>query len=265
MAGVLEAMMENTHAHIAYLDRDMNFVMVNSAYAQGSGHTKRELIGRNHFELFPNKENQRIFEKVRDTGKPFEILEKPFEFADQPERGVTYWDWTLTPVKDEARRVVGLVLSLMDVTESKRMEQRIAHLASFPELNPNPVVEMDLGGRVTYANPAARRLIPRIATAGGRHPYLKGITDLVAKLKASEDGSMTREMTYEASVYEQVLYYVEQLPAVRVYGFDISERKWVEEEIKRVNKMLEEHIIARTAELEAAKKALASRGKQRKR
>jgi PAS domain S-box-containing protein len=116
----LQNIMESTHFHLAYLDPQFNFVRVNSAYAQGSGHSKEELLGCNHFELFPNPENQAIFERVRDTGQPVEFRAKPFEYADQPERGITYWDWTLVPVKGRNAQVQGLVLSLMDVTERER-------------------------------------------------------------------------------------------------------------------------------------------------
>lgn len=40
------------------------------------------------------------------------------QYGDQPERGVTYWDWSLTPVKDEVGRVPGLVFSLGEMTQS---------------------------------------------------------------------------------------------------------------------------------------------------
>ncbi|MCL5291307.1 MAG: SpoIIE family protein phosphatase [Actinobacteria bacterium] len=119
----LQVIMENTDAHLAYLDTDLNFVEVNSTYARGSGHTKEELIGRNHFELFPNEENQAVFERVRDTGEPIEFKAKPFEFADQPWRGVTYWDWSLTPIKDAYGEVQGLAFSLVDVTASTRAKE----------------------------------------------------------------------------------------------------------------------------------------------
>ncbi|MBS3819947.1 PAS domain S-box protein [bacterium] len=125
---VLEVIMENTDFHLAYLDVDFNFIKVNSAYARGSGHSKEELIGKNHFDLFPNKENQKIFEWVRDQGKPIHYKAKPFKYADQPERGVTYWDWSLNPVKDDSGKVRGLVLSLRDVTEGKKAEEKIKRL-----------------------------------------------------------------------------------------------------------------------------------------
>lgn len=119
---VLETLLEHAGMHVAYLDREFNFVLVNSAYARGSGHSADELIGNNHFALFPNEENQRIFERVRDTGEPVKYEDRSFEFADQPERGTTYWTWTLTPVKDSDEKVQGLLLSLIDVTERKKAE-----------------------------------------------------------------------------------------------------------------------------------------------
>ena len=125
---VLKGIMENTGAMLAYLDPEFNFVAVNSAYAKGSGHSAEKLIGKNHFVLFPNVENQAIFEQVRDTGKIVAYYDKPFDFADQSERGVTYWDWTLAPVKDETGRVMGFVLSLMETTQRKILEQELLEI-----------------------------------------------------------------------------------------------------------------------------------------
>ncbi len=120
---LLQIIMENTDAMLAYLDPDFNFVRVNSSYARGSGHTMEELIGKHYFDLFPHKENQAIFEKVRDTGEPVEYHDKPFEFKNQSWRGITYWDWTLAPVKDASGKAQGLVLSLIETTERKKLEQ----------------------------------------------------------------------------------------------------------------------------------------------
>jgi len=119
---ILQAIMENTHALLAYFDPQFNFVHVNAAYAHSAGYGEQELIGANHFALFPHPENQAMFERVRDTGQGIEFHARPFEYPDQPERGTTCWDWTLTPVKKEGR-VQGLVLSLLKVTERERAEK----------------------------------------------------------------------------------------------------------------------------------------------
>ena len=121
--GILQTIMDNTDAHLAYLDPDFRFVAVNATYATGSGHTEEELVGRGHFELFPNEENEAIFRRVRDTGEPIEFLAKPFEFPDQPWRGVTYWNWRLTPVKDPAGNIRGFAFSLLDVTSTVRAKR----------------------------------------------------------------------------------------------------------------------------------------------
>jgi PAS domain S-box-containing protein len=169
----LDIIMENTRTQLAYLDPQMNFVRVNSAYAQGSGHTKEELLGRNHFEWFPNAENQAIFERARDTGQPVEFRAKPFEYADQPERGVTYWDWTLVPVKDPKGRVQGLVFSLADVTQNvqaaqereRLLEQNLQQrrlLETLFEAEPDALTVVtgeELA--IQMANPAYRAIMPR--------------------------------------------------------------------------------------------------------
>jgi PAS domain S-box-containing protein len=122
---LLRTVMEYTDVHLAYLDPEFRFVRVNTAYAEGSGHSREELLGRRHFDLFPNPENQAIFERVRDTGEAFRIYAKPFSYVDQSERGTTYWDWSLVPVKDAKGSVQGLVFSLADVTERIRAEEKV--------------------------------------------------------------------------------------------------------------------------------------------
>jgi PAS domain S-box-containing protein len=125
----LKTIMESTPTHLALLDQDFNFIRVNAAYARGAGHGQQELIGRNHFDLFPDAENQAIFERVRDTGEPAAFQARPFEYLDQSERGITYWDWTLVPVRDEGGGVRTLVLSLLDVTERERVGQAVQRYA----------------------------------------------------------------------------------------------------------------------------------------
>jgi PAS domain S-box-containing protein len=124
----LQTIMENTPAQLALLDPGFSFVRVNAAYAEGAGHSREDLIGRNHFEVFPNPENQAIFEGVRDIGEPVTYQARPFEYPDQPERGMTYWDWSLVPVRSEAGEAQGLVLSLAEVTDQVRAHHERAQL-----------------------------------------------------------------------------------------------------------------------------------------
>jgi PAS domain S-box-containing protein len=123
---ILQHMIDGAkNIHLVYLDRDFNFVRVNQAYADTSGYKPKEMVGKNHFALYPHEGNEAIFKRVRDTGVPAHFRDKPFTFPDQPQRGVTYWDWTLEPIKNSAGKVVGLVLSLVETTERKRAEEAL--------------------------------------------------------------------------------------------------------------------------------------------
>lgn len=120
---ILNIIVENTEAHLAYLDTKFNFIWVNSTYARGAGYTPKELVGKNHFALFPDEENKAIFKRVRDSGQTESFFNKPFVYENQPLRGTTYWDWTLAPVKDDEDKVQALVLSLIDTTAHMKVEQ----------------------------------------------------------------------------------------------------------------------------------------------
>jgi len=119
---LLERFFSSISTLIAYMDRDFNFIRVNDTYARAGGHPPEYFIGKNHFDLYPNEENLAIFRKVVETGEPYSALEKPFEYAEYPERGLTYWDWSLQPVKGVDGKVEGVVLSLVDVTARKHSE-----------------------------------------------------------------------------------------------------------------------------------------------
>jgi PAS domain S-box-containing protein len=116
----METIFSTTHVCIACLDRDFTFTRVNRAYAESGGYPEDFFPGRNHFDLYPGEGVRDIFRQVLETGEPHTALATRVEFSNQPERGPTYWDWTLNPVQDHEGRVEGLLLTLMDVTEAAR-------------------------------------------------------------------------------------------------------------------------------------------------
>lgn len=123
---ILERFFSISDVLIAYLDSNFNFLRVNQAYANADQRALADFIGKNHFDLFPNAENQAIFESVVRTGTSYVAYEKPFEYAGHPERGISYWDWSLQPVKDPAGQVVALILALTDVTARKQAQLALA-------------------------------------------------------------------------------------------------------------------------------------------
>ncbi|MFW5871319.1 MAG: PAS domain S-box protein [Verrucomicrobiota bacterium] len=122
---LLKQIFDNTHMHIAYLDTSFNFRRVNRTYARGLGHSPQYFQGKNHFELFPDEGNEAIFRKVRDTGKPYTVYEKPFIHAGGGDNEISYWDWSLRPVESSCGNTAGLLLCLVDSTERVRTRRQL--------------------------------------------------------------------------------------------------------------------------------------------
>lgn len=158
----LETIFATLHVLMAHLDREFNFIRVNAAYAAADGHPPEYYPGKNHFDLFPNPENEAVFKKVVDTGQPHIATAKPFVFAARPERGTSYWDWELHPVMNPAGEVTSLLLVIIDVTQKiKAIQEReaaIAYSRVLFEALPDPVTTVSREGILKDANGAAERV-----------------------------------------------------------------------------------------------------------
>jgi PAS domain S-box-containing protein len=155
----LEAFFTHNITPLVFLDPDFNFLRVNEAYARSCRRPAAEFIGRNHFDLFPHTENEVIFRKVVESKRPHVALAKPFTFPDHPEWGVTYWDWSLSPILNEAGEVDFLVFSLNDVTERVQAEEDRNRLIEILEATPDLVAIADADRQVKYLNRAFRKAL----------------------------------------------------------------------------------------------------------
>lgn len=122
---LLEVLFENAHTPIAYMDLDFNFVHVNQAYALANKKDIDFFPGKNHFDHYPDDENQKIFNDLVTTGKPYVTKAKSFGYVDVPEGDETYWDWSLTRVNDNQGNGTGILLQLIDVTREVKIEKQL--------------------------------------------------------------------------------------------------------------------------------------------
>jgi PAS domain S-box-containing protein len=233
---ILQVTMENTRAHLAYLDPEFNFVEVNSTYVQGCGYSRDELIGRNHFDLFPHAENQAIFERVRDTGKLAVFHAKPFEFPERPELGITYWDWTLAPVKGADGQTEGLVLSLMDVTQQVQAQAEIESLARFPRENPNLVLRVARNGTILYANPVSTPLLAQWGVRVGQKAPDEWQRRVAGTLDA--DTEQVVEVLYNGRTFSFTIAPITEKGYANLYGLDITARRQAEEALRQRSEFL---------------------------
>jgi PAS domain S-box-containing protein len=169
--------------------------------------------------------------EVLATGKP-----KRYEhiLVRQGDRRIL--DAELVPELDEAGAVKSVIALARDVTERRQSEAEMARLASFPNLNPNPVVELTDEGRISYANPAALGLFPSLPSEAGRHAFVSGWQDLRDRLTAEPE--TRREVSVEGRFFFQSVTRPLGLGRIRFYGWDITARKQAEEELRRINREL---------------------------
>lgn len=227
---VSDCIVESTDVALAYLDLDFNFVMVNPAYAAGCKMRPEEMIGKNHFALCPDAEDEAIFRRVRDTGEPAFYKDKPFQFPNQPERGIVYWDWSLTPVRESSGKVAGLVLSLRETTEAKRAEEAIRDTALFPHQNPSPVLRASRDGILLFANPSADALLADWKSGVGRKipaPVGQAVADAIALGAPREFDSRSGGRDYSFLIAP-----VACQEYANLYARDVTERTQAEQALR---------------------------------
>ena len=122
-------------------------------------------------------------------------------------------------------------------------EAALLRLASFPEVLPSPIIEIDLDGEITYLNPAAILQFPRIQEADLHHPILAGLVEAVNNEKKL---FFVREVEVETAIFEQSVHYIAESRLIRSYLVDISDRKRVEKEREQL--LLSEQAARRDAE-----------------
>jgi PAS domain S-box-containing protein len=151
-----------------------------------------------------------------------------------------------------------------ELAERQRAQEQVLHMASFPEMNPKPVLEVDLSGAVTFANPAARRLAEDCGGEEGLPSLLP--EDLDAILKDREragEKALNREVRIDDRVFEETIFFPPRLDVARIYAHEITDRVRAEEALRAANAGLETRVAERTSELwiatEQLRKALHER------
>ena len=135
------------------------------------------------------------------------------------------------PIRDADGKTTGVVLVFRDITERKRAEEMTEHLASYPQLNPSPVIEVDVSGGITFANPSSPAMLEHLGLDKGD---LKALLphDLDAVLRDWDkrtESTLDREVFLADRVLGETIHLVPQFNVARIYARDITEQKRAEE------------------------------------
>ena len=138
-----------------------------------------------------------------------------------------------------------LLRNIQHGVERQQAQEEILRLASFPRLNPIPVIEVNSSGEVTYANPAAEKLFPNqsspdLDSKAWSHPLLNGLSGFSELRQSKQLTDVACEVEIGQATYELHTHYILELDLIRIYVLDITKRKMAEKEI---------HLLATTDSL----------------
>jgi PAS domain S-box-containing protein len=158
---------------------------------------------------------------------------------------------------------------LRNITVRKEMERRLEHLASFPRLNPHPILEVDTTGTITYYNAGALEALEKLKMAPGEvKAFLPSDLDAILKT-ARETGESTfhREVQINGAFFSELISFAREFKVIRIYARDITARKRAELERQELLEKLqasEEELQATVEELQVQTQELQSQSEELK-
>lgn len=218
----LRALLNAIPESIFLIGRGGVIVAANETSAKRLGKGLDELIGSKMSELLPSevvKREKAYTDEAIRTGRPV-------RFEDM--RDGRFLDNLISPIINAEGKVSKLAVFSLDITARKRAEEEILRFASFPRLNPNPVLEIDLGGKVTYGNDGAYEFLRKL----GRQDITAFLPpDLEALIQSYREKGVKqfyREVEIEDAVFAESIHVAEEFMTLRLFAIDITERKQAE-------------------------------------
>ncbi|MFP4655749.1 MAG: PAS domain S-box protein [Methanohalobium sp.] len=156
------ALLSSIPAYVYLKDNELNYLTANDAFCKGIGLSVENIKGKNDFDLFPENEAEKFRSddaSVIESGKPVYNFEEAYTTSKGEKK------WALTskvPYFDVEGNVIGIVGSSLDITERKRIYEKLEKseyekrviLDSTSEI----VVYHDLEGKILWCNKAATKL-----------------------------------------------------------------------------------------------------------
>ena len=236
---------------ILMLDIDGRVTSWNEGAKRLKGWDAEEILGR-HFSVFYTEEAV----AARHPEHELEIAAAEGRYEEEGWRvrkdGSKFMaDVIITAIHNEAGKLCGFSKIIRDITERKRAEERTAHLASFPQLNPNPILEVDSSGRITFFNPATVKILETLGMdeadiADFIPSNMDGILESWDRLN---EATFYCEVAIKEKVFGESIFLTPLFNVARIYAFDITGHKRAEEALQKAHDELAIQVEERTREL----------------
>ena len=211
-----------------------NFTDVNAIASRKWGYSREELLQlspENLVLLDELPENHLVWEKFKaDKHILFETILVTKSGAQIPVEINAH-----IVQLDDQPQVLAIV---RDISERKQRGEEIRRLASFPQLDPNPILEVDNAGKITYYNLAARETLKRLGVEK-MEAFLP--EDLPEILRAARKGGVTqfyREKGIAGALFGEFIHFVPQYNLMRLHPADITVRRQAENALRESEQQL---------------------------
>ncbi|RMH36149.1 MAG: response regulator [Nitrospirae bacterium] len=172
------------------------------------------------------------------------------------------WKWVELSVKPfgDLQPCPNLLLTVRNVSHELEMLDTVQRLASIPEESPFPIIDVDAGCHILYANRTMINLMAPggIGLSGFAHALPDRFPHVVREALNTQHVQKDLEVMVGDRVYSWVLVPHAQDGIVRGYGLDITERKIAADELAAFADMVEaknRELDRALVEAEAAKRA----------
>jgi len=231
------------------LDHNLVLKYFNRTAEEVLGHRRGDVLGRHLLDSFPDARGS-IFE-VKYTQALREQMPLTFETFFETPPYINWYKVRVYPFDG------GLYVFFRVTTSQKEAEQEIRRLASFPKLNPSPVLEVDQEGRVIYANPAAQRVAETLGVPDGVRAFLPpNLKEFFGMGFQEGPRQHSFDLVIQDRVYAAIIFFPHDLPTARTYALDITERHRAEEELQHTLQEAERRRREAEALLRAARAAM---------
>jgi PAS domain S-box-containing protein len=264
---VLRTLIDNLPDNIFIKDAESRFVTTNPVHVRHlRAKTLEEIVGKTDFDLYPRELAASYYadeQAVIRSGQPLVNRE---ERTIDPE-GKTRWLLTTkVPLRDDQGKIIGIVGVNHDITERKRMEEALRESESrYRALFDNAsdaILIHDIGGKFLEANHVAcerlgysREEILQMTPEEINSPeYAAHVAERVEELRKRghaffEIAHMRRDGTLIPIELSSRIIEYKGRPVVLSIARDITERKRMEEELRRYSTSLEQLVMERTGKL----------------